>query len=213
MAELEFAGIKFKGGRMVAVIMGLSTLAGGLYGAFEFYKDYMNMREMIENYVAPDLSGFDNRLAVVQSKVDEQVELVRLTEEVARDIKTDLKAEINQQQDIIYKIETKTTNLDRQMRDVLRSFEKEMRGVLHATAARIASTRRGLREDFRTLDRENKKEGTALRNKVDTALDRLQKNVNRQMDKLQANFDKQMADYETRLNDKVQKALDNPLNN
>ena len=213
MAELEFAGIKFKGGRMVAVIMGLSTLAGGLYGAFEFYKDYMNMREMIENYVAPDQSGFDNRLAVVQSKVDEQVELVRLTEEVARDIKTDLKAEINQQQDIIYKIETKTTNLDRQMRDVLRSFEKEMRGVLHETEERIASTRRGLREDFRTLDRENKKEGTALRNKVDTALDRLQKNVNRQMDKLQANFDKQMADYETRLNDKVQKALDNPLNN
>ena len=173
----------------------------------------MDMKEKIETYVAPDLSGFDNRLAVVQSKVDEQVELVRLTEEVARDIKTDLKAEINQQQDIIYKIETKTTNLDRQMRDVLRSFEKEMRGVLHETEERIASTRRGLREDFRTLDRENKKEGTALRNKVDTALDRLQKNVNRQLDKLQANFDKQMADYETRLNEKVQKALDNPLNN
>ena len=88
-----------------------------------------------------------------------------------------------------------------------------MRGVLHETEERMASTRRGLREDFRTLDRENKKEGTALQNKVDTALDRLQKNVNRQMDKLQANFDKQMADYETRLNEKVQKALDNPLNN
>ena len=42
MAEIEFAGIKFKGGRMVAVAMGLSTLVGGLYGGFEVYKDYMD---------------------------------------------------------------------------------------------------------------------------------------------------------------------------
>ena len=78
MAELEFAGIKFKGGRMAAVVMGLSTLGGGLYGSFEFYKDYMNMREMITQYVAPDLSGFNNRLSVVQSKVDEPAMHVEL---------------------------------------------------------------------------------------------------------------------------------------
>ena len=38
MAEIEFAGIKFKGGRMVAVAMGLSTLVGGLYGGLKFTK-------------------------------------------------------------------------------------------------------------------------------------------------------------------------------
>ena len=69
MAEIEFAGIKFKGGRMVAVAMGLSTLVGGLYGGFEVYKDYMDMKEMIQSYVAPDLSGFQEQLSVIEQKM------------------------------------------------------------------------------------------------------------------------------------------------
>ena len=44
MAEIEFAGIKFKGGKMVAVAMGLSTLVGGLSGGFEVYTAYMDMK-------------------------------------------------------------------------------------------------------------------------------------------------------------------------
>ena len=47
MAEIEFAGVKFKGGKMAAVLLALSTLIGGLYGAFEVYKDYMDMKEKI----------------------------------------------------------------------------------------------------------------------------------------------------------------------
>ena len=70
MAEVEFAGVKFKGGKMVAVLMALSTLGGGLYAGFEFYKDYMNMREKIEEYSAPDLSGFDKKLAVLKADME-----------------------------------------------------------------------------------------------------------------------------------------------
>ena len=51
MAELEFAGIKFKGGKIVAVVMALSTLGGGAWAGFEFYKDYMDMREKIRNSI------------------------------------------------------------------------------------------------------------------------------------------------------------------
>ena len=39
--EIEFAGVKLKGGKMLILITALTTLAGGLYGGFEFYKDYM----------------------------------------------------------------------------------------------------------------------------------------------------------------------------
>ena len=31
--EVEFAGVKFRGGKMFAIILALSTLGGGLYGA------------------------------------------------------------------------------------------------------------------------------------------------------------------------------------
>ena len=46
--EIEFAGVKFRGGKMLIIITALTTLGGGLYGGFAFYKDYMNMRDKIE---------------------------------------------------------------------------------------------------------------------------------------------------------------------
>ena len=49
MAEVEVAGIKFRGGKMVAVLMALSTLGGGIYAGLEFYKDYANMKQKIAN--------------------------------------------------------------------------------------------------------------------------------------------------------------------
>jgi len=67
--EVEFAGVKFKGGKIFVLITALSTLGGGLYAGFEFYKDYMDMREKIESYTAPDLSGFDKKLAVLHEEM------------------------------------------------------------------------------------------------------------------------------------------------
>ena len=34
--EVEFAGVKFRGGKMFVLITALTTLAGGLYASFEF---------------------------------------------------------------------------------------------------------------------------------------------------------------------------------
>ena len=64
MAEFEFAGMTFKGGKMFVILTALSTLGGGAWGAFEFYNDYRNMKETIESYVAPDMSGIEQELAV-----------------------------------------------------------------------------------------------------------------------------------------------------
>ena len=40
MAEVEIAGAKIKGGKMLLILPILGTLGGGLWGGFEFYKDY-----------------------------------------------------------------------------------------------------------------------------------------------------------------------------
>ena len=67
--EVEFAGVKFRGGKIFIIITALSTLGGGLYAGFEFWKDYMDMKEKIETYVAPDLSEFDKKLAVLKEEM------------------------------------------------------------------------------------------------------------------------------------------------
>lgn len=72
MAEIEIGGITFKGGKMLAVGMALSTAVGVLYGGFEVYKDYTDMKEQIQEYVAPDLSDIHKTLAVLEESVNSQ---------------------------------------------------------------------------------------------------------------------------------------------
>jgi hypothetical protein len=70
--EIEIGGVKLKGGKMLAVAMALSTAVGALYGGFEVYKDYMDMKEQISAYVAPDLSEINQGIAVLQETVTSQ---------------------------------------------------------------------------------------------------------------------------------------------
>ena len=62
--EVEYGGIKAKGGRLFIIISLLGTIGGGLWGFFELVKRYEDMESQIQSYVAPDLSGFDKRLDV-----------------------------------------------------------------------------------------------------------------------------------------------------
>ena len=81
--EVEFAGVKFRGGKIFVIITPLSTLGGGLYAGFEFYKDYTDMKEQIQSYVAPDLSGVDKKVAVfaaenltIRQTMEQQVKII-----------------------------------------------------------------------------------------------------------------------------------------
>lgn len=80
MAEVEIGGISFKGGRMLAVLMALSSAVGALYGGFEVYKDYMDMKEQISEYVAPDLSGINERISVLTETVASQDKTIEALE-------------------------------------------------------------------------------------------------------------------------------------
>ena len=70
MAELSVGGVSFKGGKMLGMIVALSTLVGTLYGGFEVYKRYIDMEEKINSFVAPDLSDFDKRIELIQQELE-----------------------------------------------------------------------------------------------------------------------------------------------
>ena len=83
MAEVEIAGAKIKGGRLMLLVPIVSALGGGLWGGFEFYKDYTDMKEQIQSYVAPDLTGIENRVAVfaaenltIRQTMEQQVKII-----------------------------------------------------------------------------------------------------------------------------------------
>ena len=55
---------------MFAVLLALSSAVGALYGGFEFWKKFQDMSAAIEAYTAPDLSGFDKKIALVESETN-----------------------------------------------------------------------------------------------------------------------------------------------
>ena len=86
--EVEFAGVKFRGGKIFIILTALSTLGGGLYAGFEFWKDYMDMREKIESYSAPDLSGFDKKLAVLHEEMSSLKKEMEIFEKLEANIQS-----------------------------------------------------------------------------------------------------------------------------
>ena len=81
-SEIEFAGVKFKGGKLVAILTALSTLAGGIWGGFEVYGRWQAMEAQIAAYVEPDLSGFNREIGVINETItglEKRVETELLT--------------------------------------------------------------------------------------------------------------------------------------
>ena len=135
--EVEFAGVKFRGGKIFVIITALSTLGGGLYAGFEFWKDYMDMKEKIQKYTAPDLSGFDKRIAVVETQIDENLRTfkeemkivrdeVKLLSSVNRDLKTDMLGDIRRIEKIVTESEDMVKDTTRELEKGLREVRKEV---------------------------------------------------------------------------------------
>ena len=57
MAEIEYGGIKVGGSKLLLVLPLIGTLGGGLWAGFEFYKDYMNMKEIIANIDTDEIAA------------------------------------------------------------------------------------------------------------------------------------------------------------
>ncbi len=136
MAEVSVGGVSFRGGRMMAVILALSSAVGVLYGGFEAFKKFQDMSAQIEAYTAPDLSGFDKKIALVETQTEAQIELVSqqldalkseleiilgeidLISQVSRELKDDLKTDLrNVEQDVRHITEIVNDVEDRQKED------------------------------------------------------------------------------------------------
>ena len=141
MAEIEFAGLKFKGGKMVGIIIALSTLVGGLYGAFEVYKDYMDMKEQIQSYIAPDMSHIEKQLAVLE----ERIIFVEDIEQKFREV------------------DKSTTDTQRELRNDVYAIEKEMQDRLSESEKDVTGRLRLIDEDIRRIE-------TSLNEKIEKIL-------------------------------------------
>lgn len=96
----------------------LSTIVGGMWGAFEIWKDYQSMKEAIQTYVAPDLSEINQKIAVLEQNSEKSTEYVR-------DINTNLKQDIRRIEKIVEDVERSSKQSQRETDRDLRELRKE----------------------------------------------------------------------------------------
>ena len=175
--EVEFAGVKFRGGKIFVIITALSTLGGGLYAGFEFYKDYMNMRSKIERYVAPDLSGFEKKLAVLHEEMAalKQMEaMIKTSADDARDytkdIKRDLKDEMHHMSKQVDDIEKRGKEAFRLVRESIEVNDTKVRKLVTDSSDRFDTRREQLRNDMDSLEKRIRDEMKNLNDKVDNKI-------------------------------------------
>ena len=59
---ISIGGYEFTPAKLMVAFTLVSSILGGLYGAFEVYKDYQDMKTKITKYVAPELSEFYKKM-------------------------------------------------------------------------------------------------------------------------------------------------------
>jgi BMFP domain-containing protein YqiC len=116
---ISVGGFNFTPAKLMIAGGIISSVLGGLYGAFEVYKDYMAMKEAIRSYVAPDLSEFDKRLTVVE-------EAAAKTNDYTRDIKNDIKQDVRRLEKVVEDIERSSKQSQRETEKDVRELRREV---------------------------------------------------------------------------------------
>lgn len=117
---ISIGGYEFTPAKLMIAFTIASSTLGGLYGAFEVYKDYQSMKKRIAEYVAPDLSVFDKRLAVIEENSQQATDYTR-------DIKNDLKADVRRLETIVEGVERNVKQSARESDLAVREIQQELR--------------------------------------------------------------------------------------
>jgi len=117
---ISIGGYEFTPAKLMVAFTIVSSALGGLYGTFEVYKDYMGMKKKIAEYITPDLSEFDKRLAVIEQNSAK-------TSDYTRDIKTDLKNDLRRNETVTEQIERSVKQSQREIEQDVKAIQREVR--------------------------------------------------------------------------------------
>ena len=218
MAEVEFAGMKFKGGKMMVVLTALSTLGGGLWGGFEFYKDYMDMKEIVQNVDVDEIA------AANELQLQKLNDAIAYTQEIREDLAGDvsrIEGQFVLLEEQIQRAETTVRSLRNDVYTKLDTFEERFRVSLKDNQDTMAD----LRDKISTNMEESEGRIKATQNSIGNTLEgirnemnQLQKDVTQSIREVEAGVrqtDKDirndMKALDKEIFERLQEALDNPL--
>ena len=124
---ISIGGQEFRPAKVMLACTIVSSTLGGLYGAFEVYKDYIGMKKKIAEYVTPDLTEIYKKLDVVQVQGAELKSQADKSVQYTQDIKNDLKSDIRRLEGVVENVERSTKQMARETDQQVREVQSELR--------------------------------------------------------------------------------------
>jgi hypothetical protein len=181
---ISIGGYEFTPAKLMVAFTLVSSILGGLYGAFEVYKDYQSMKKKIAEYVSPDLEGIYKKIEVLEVSTNKTVEY---TDTIKNDLKNDV----------------------RRLEGVVESVERSTKTAQRDTDLAVKEIKR---ENDTTLN-QMKRDNDATIKEVRRYTDQSVKEVTQELVRNQKETTAEIRALRREVDDKIKKALDNPLAN
>ena len=207
-SEIEFGGVKFKSStKIIALLTALSTLGGAIWAGFEGYARWQAMETQINEFVAPDLSGFQERVAVTDERIanleeNSSIKIEALSSEVHTILET-----ITIEVDALKQLVTAAQDDARTIRNDLRSDIHTVLDQIAAVDKRTRTTEAEIRSSIRTSENNIRKIIQHAEDRFDGKRTAIESDAQRRAEAL----DVKLKELEDRLRDMLEKALNNPL--
>ncbi len=181
---ISIGGYEFTPAKLMVAFTIVSSTLGGLYGAFEVYKDYQSMKKKIAEYVTPDLSELYKKMEVIEANSNKMTEY-------SESIKNDLKGDIRRLENVVENVERSSKTDQRATDATVKEIKKEVDN--------------GMKDMKKDVDNTLKE----VRRYSDQSI----KEVNSELVKNQKETSNEIRALRREVDDKIKKALDNPLSN
>ena len=201
--EFRVLGIKVSFLSVSALLALIGSVLGALYGGFLMY-------QKVEEVAGLDISAFEQRMDIIETKLDEAIDYTRDIKSNLRDDIMKIEKQGDRNEDIVKDTEDK-------LNDRMRQLEKDIFDMIEIAEGRFETKRDAIQEDYdkksTSLLIDYEARADKLNDNYDEKAERLNKNINDDLEKLDADIKQLMKELEERVNNRVQKSLDNPLAN
>jgi len=182
-AKMKIFGITVTPTSIMGALTIVGALLGTLYGAFESYKAFQEMAEKLETM---DIEAVEARNVAIETKLADAIDYTR-------DIKNGLREDVMQMEALVERLEDKVEKSEDRVKDAQDGIETHLEAV---------------RGEMNQVQ----KDVTASIREVEAIIRESEKDVRNTMRETEDRIDEDMRTLDKDINEKLQEALDNPLN-
>jgi len=160
---ISIGGYEFTPAKLMVAFTLVSSTLGGLYGAFEVYKDYQSMKKKIAEYVTPDLTEIYKKMEVLDANTSKMVEYTD-------SIKIDLKGDVRRLESVVENVE-RSTKTDQRLTDSgMKEIKRDVDGTVKEIKRDVDATLKDINRELVKNQKETTAEIRALRTEVDAKI-------------------------------------------